>query len=126
MSVSRLVYQVCIHVYIYVRTWNDYSIHMNTYIVWFAWKKVCTEQTKQTAGSSFRLVGPYVYVVCTQKMSPSTDDTSLDSQNIIASVSVPNLRDNTACMVHVRWSEPSVSCGGSVSHYMLSVTPAHF
>ena len=26
-------------------------------------------------------------------------------------------------MVHVRWSEPFVSCGGSVSHYMLSVTP---
>ena len=50
----------------------------------------------------------------------STDITSLDSQSISASVSVC---DNTACMVHVRWSEPFVSCGGSVSHYMLSVTP---
>ena len=55
--------------------------------------------------------------------NPSTDDTSLDSQSISASVSVPDLCDNTACMVNVRWSEPFVSCGGSVSHYVLSVTP---
>ena len=53
--------------------------------------------------------------------NPSADDTSLDS--ISASVSVPDLCDNTACMVNVRWSEPFVSCGGSVSHYVLSVTP---
>ena len=55
--------------------------------------------------------------------NPSTDDTSLNSQSIIASVSVPDLYDNTACMVNVSWSEPFVSCGGSVSHYVLSVTP---
>ena len=55
--------------------------------------------------------------------NPSTDIASLDSQSISASVSVPDLCDNTACMVNVRWSEPFVSCGGSVSHYMLSVTP---
>ena len=54
-------------------------------------------------------------------MNSSTDDTSLNSIN--ASVSVPDLCNNTACMVNVRWSEPFVSCGGSVSHYVLSVTP---
>ena len=56
-------------------------------------------------------------------MSSSTDNVSLGSQSISASVSVPDLCDNTACMVNVRWSEPFVSCGGSVSHYVLSVTP---
>ena len=55
--------------------------------------------------------------------NPSTDDVSLDPQSINDSVSVPDLCDNTACMVNVRWSEPFVSCGGSVSHYVLSVTP---
>ena len=56
-------------------------------------------------------------------LNSSTDDTSFNSQSISSSVSVPDLCDNTACMVHVRWSEPFVSCGGSVSHYVLSVTP---
>ena len=56
-------------------------------------------------------------------MSPYIDDTSLDSQSISTTVSVPDLCDNTACMVNVNWSEPFVSCGGSVSHYLLSVTP---
>ena len=56
-------------------------------------------------------------------MSPSTDIASLDPQSINDSVSVPDLCDNTACMVNVRWSEPFVSCEGSVSHYLLSVTP---
>ena len=61
-----------------------------------------------------------MYVESTVKTS-SIDHTSLDS--ISVSVSVSDLCDNTACMVHVRWSEPFVSCGGSVSHYVLSVTP---
>ena len=50
-------------------------------------------------------------------MSPSTDDVSLplDPESISASVSVPDLCDNTACMVNVRWIDldSSVSCGGS-------------
>ena len=56
-------------------------------------------------------------------LNSSTDDTSVDPQSIIASISVPDLCDNTACMVNVRWSEPFVGCEGSVSHYLLSVTP---
>ena len=60
---------------------------------------------------------------CTLAMIVSLpENTSLDSQSISA---IPGFCDSTTCtcMVHVRWSEPYVSCGGSVSHYVLSVTP---
>ena len=41
-------------------------------------------------------------------------------QLLPASISVPG---DDGCVVTVEWSEPVVSCGGSVSQYVLSVTP---
>ena len=41
-------------------------------------------------------------------------------QNLSTSISVPG---DDGCMVTVEWSEANISCGGSVSQYVLSVTP---
>ena len=41
-------------------------------------------------------------------------------QLLHASFSVPGY---DGCVVTVEWSEPVISCGGSVSQYVLSVTP---
>ena len=41
-------------------------------------------------------------------------------QLLPASISVPG---DDGCVVTVEWSEPVISCGGSVSQYVLSVTP---
>ena len=41
-------------------------------------------------------------------------------QLLSASISVPG---DDGCVVTVKWSEPVISCGGSVSQYVLSVTP---
>ena len=43
-------------------------------------------------------------------------------QLLPASISVPS---DDGCVVTVEWSEPVISCGGSVSQYVLSVTPPH-
>ena len=41
-------------------------------------------------------------------------------QNLSTSISVPG---DDGCVVTVEWSEANISCGGSVSQYVLSVTP---
>ena len=41
-------------------------------------------------------------------------------QLLSASILVPG---DDGCVVTVEWSEPVISCGGSVSQYVLSVTP---
>ena len=44
-------------------------------------------------------------------------------QLLPASISVPG---DDGCMVTVEWSEPVISCNGSVSQYVLFVTPPTF
>ena len=41
-------------------------------------------------------------------------------QLLSTNISVPG---DDGCVVTVEWSEPVISCGGSVSQYVLSVTP---
>ena len=41
-------------------------------------------------------------------------------QLLSTGISVPG---DDGCVVTVEWSEPLISCGGSVSQYVLSVTP---
>ena len=44
-------------------------------------------------------------------------------QILSARVSESDVCDNNGCVVTVEWSEPFISCAGSVSQYVLSVTP---
>ena len=44
-------------------------------------------------------------------------------QILSARVSESDVCDDNGCVVTVEWSEPFISCAGSVSQYVLSVTP---
>ena len=53
----------------------------------------------------------------------STTDNASAPQNLSARVSESHVCDDNGCVVTVEWSEPFISCAGSVSQYVLSVTP---
>ena len=58
----------------------------------------------------------YCFCLCT------TDNASAP-QILSARVSESDVCDDNGCVVTVEWSEPFISCAGSVSQYVLSVTP---
>ena len=53
----------------------------------------------------------------------STTDNASAPQILSARVSESDVCDDNGCVVTVEWSEPFISCAGSVSQYVLSVTP---
>ena len=52
-----------------------------------------------------------------------TTDSAPPPQILSARVSESDVCDDNGCVVTVEWSEPFISCAGSVSQYVLSVTP---
>ena len=50
-------------------------------------------------------------------------DNASAPQNLSARVSESDVCDDNGCVVTVEWSEPFISSAGSVSQYVLSVTP---
>ena len=53
----------------------------------------------------------------------TTTDNASAPQVLSATVSESDECDDNGCEVTVEWSEPFISCAGSVSQYVLSVTP---
>ena len=53
----------------------------------------------------------------------TTTDNASAPQILSARVSESDVCDDNGCVVIVEWSEPFISCAGSVSQYVLSVTP---
>ena len=58
----------------------------------------------------------------TQVKSP-TDTFTTHSEILSATISERDVGGGEGCVVSVEWSEAIVSCAGSVSQYVLSVTP---
>ena len=58
--------------------------------------------------------------MCEILCSNPTGGVLVPPQLLSANISVPG---DDECVVTVEWSEPVISCGGSVSQYVLSVTP---
>ena len=58
--------------------------------------------------------------MCEILCSNPTGGVLVPPQNLSASISEPG---DDGCVVTVEWSEPVISCSGSVSQYVLSVTP---
>ena len=54
---------------------------------------------------------------------PLYTDTASAPQILSARVSESDVSDDNGCVVTLEWSEPFISCAGSVSQYVLSVTP---
>ena len=47
----------------------------------------------------------------------------LDPPQLLPTCTSISVSGDDGCVVTVTWSEPVISCGGSVSQYVLSVTP---
>ena len=61
-----------------------------------------------------------IKLMCEILCSNPTGGVLVPPQLLSANISVPG---DDECVVTVEWSEPVISCGGSVSQYVLSVTP---
>ena len=61
-----------------------------------------------------------IKLICEILCSNPTDGVLVPPQLLSANISVPG---DDGCVVTVEWSEPVISCNGSVSQYVLSVTP---